>query len=150
MACKICKYFDENETSGGKGYCEWYKAYYYPDDNCSHFEHRDSGGTGCFLTSACCTYKGLPDDCKELTVLRKFRDAYLKRQDGGKLLINEYYTIAPLIVAQIDASKEKETIYAEIYETILKCIELYEIEEYEKILNLYIKMVKELKDKFLI
>lgn len=148
MACKNCKYFDENDTSGGKGYCEWYRTYYWPDDNCSQFTQQYSGG-GCFLTSACCNYKGFSDDCKELTVLRQFRDNYLKQQDSGEALINEYYAIAPIIVAKIDDCDKKDAIYAYIYETITKCVETYENEEYEKVMHLYIQMVNELKGKFL-
>ena len=147
MACKNCKYFDENETSGGRGYCEWYKTYYYPDDNCSHFTKRDSDG--CFLTSACCNYKGLPDDCKELTVLRHFRDNYLRKLDSGEAIINEYYRIAPTIVERIDASDDKENVYCGIYETIIKCVELYEKEEYKIILELYMQMVNNLKEKYI-
>lgn len=150
MSCEKCKYFDENATSGGKGYCEWYRTYYYPDDSCSHFEERGgSSGGGCFLTTACCEYKGFPDDCKELTVLRKYRDEYLKKQQGGAELVKEYYEVAPEIVAKIDESDKKDEIYAGIYETITKCVELYEKGEYETVAELYVKMVNDLKGEFL-
>lgn len=38
---------------------------------------------GCFLTSACTEAHGLPDDCYELTTLRKYRDSILAKQTGG-------------------------------------------------------------------
>ena len=150
MACEKCKYFDENETSGSKGYCEWYKMYVYPDDSsCSHFVSSGSSGTGCFLTTACCSYKGLADDCEELTALRKFRDGYLRKQKGGEAMVDEYYAVAPKIVEKIDACDQRDAVYAEIYETVTRCVALYKNEEYERVTQLYVQMVSKLKDKYL-
>lgn len=147
MSCKNCKYFDENETSGSKGYCEWHRTYVYEDDNCNRFEKRDSSG-GCFITSACCNYKGFPDNCYELTVLRKYRDTFLKKTKHGKDLINEYYRIAPSIVECINSHPDKETIYSDIYERISKCVSLIEKNELEIVCKLYEQMVTELKSKY--
>ena len=45
-------------------YC-W--GYHY--EECPRYKNRNSSSsTGCFLTSACVEAKGLPDDCRELTV----------------------------------------------------------------------------------
>lgn len=41
---------------------------------------------------------GLPDDCYELTVLRGFRDNYLKNRENGAQDIADYYRNAPQIV----------------------------------------------------
>ena len=39
--CKFCKYFDENEKWGYKGYCTYLKRYFDPcDSSCSYFRHR--------------------------------------------------------------------------------------------------------------
>lgn len=35
---------------------------------------------GCFVTTACVKMLGLPDDCREMTVLRNFRDSLLKTE----------------------------------------------------------------------
>lgn len=50
-----------------------------------------SGKKGCFITTAACELRGLPDDCRELTTLRRFRDEVLLssqegRTFGGRLL----------------------------------------------------------------
>jgi hypothetical protein len=55
----------------------------------------------CFLTTACVKYYGLPDDCKELTILRQFRDHYMKEFKEGRQAIQEYYHLAPKIVEEI-------------------------------------------------
>jgi hypothetical protein len=56
---------------------------------------------GCFITSACCEALGLDDNCFELRALRRYRDDVLARQPGGTGDIARYYTLAPVILAQI-------------------------------------------------
>lgn len=76
-----------------------------------------SGG-GCFLTTACCQYRGLPDDCRELTELRAFRDGWLAETEEGWALTAEYYAVAPGIVERIQASPRREAILERIYTEI--------------------------------
>ena len=73
---------DVNEDTYDK-YCRNYDY-----DDCPIYKGNDSGG--CFLTSACTEARGLPDDCHELTVLRSFRDGYLRSQPEGEAEIAEY------------------------------------------------------------
>lgn len=53
----------------------------------------------CFITTAVCELHGKPDDCHELTVLRKFRDEYMIPNYPDE--ITQYYTEAPAIVDTI-------------------------------------------------
>ena len=77
----------------------------------------------CFLTSACVRARGLPDDCEELTVLRRYRDDYLRTHAGGEEAIREYYEIAPGIVGRINQRQDADTIWNSVYEeTILPCV----------------------------
>jgi len=73
---------------------------------------RDAGlGGGCYITTAICEASGKPDDCYELTMMRKFRDEWLAKQPDGYYLINDYYETAPKIVAAIDSLRERSSIY---------------------------------------
>lgn len=46
--CGSCKYYTY-EGEYKKGYCSWYKSYYYADDSCSHWEEGNISSTGgCF------------------------------------------------------------------------------------------------------
>lgn len=76
--------------------------------------------TGCFLTSACVEAMGLTDDCRELTVLRRFRDEWLSKQSGGKEDIKEYYQIAPVIVSLISKRNNSECIFRSIYQNMVR------------------------------
>ena len=143
--CGACKEF-EFEGNDKKGYCRRYRQYFWDNDSCRHYDEDDSrlsggGGTTCFLTTACCQYKNLPDDCYELTTLRNFRDAYLKKTEEGKALVEEYYKIAPPIVEKIMANANKEDILESIYAEVCKIIALIETEMYEQSIEAYKAMV---------
>ena len=36
--CGTCENFEWNGEEYSKGYCKWYKTYYYCDDSCEHWE----------------------------------------------------------------------------------------------------------------
>lgn len=63
----------------------------------------NSGGGGCFITTAVCEARDLPDDCDTLQTLRAFRDTYLLSCQRGVRHVALYYATAPLILARINA-----------------------------------------------
>lgn len=84
-------------------------------------------GSGCFLTSACVDVLGKDDDCYELTILRRFRDEWLSKQDGGRSDIAQYYSFAPSVVNRIDSLPNRLDIYQTIYEELVApCVEMIE------------------------
>lgn len=138
--CGSCiEYCFEGDNS--KGLCKRYGAYYYPYDSCRNYVERGGGGTGCFLTSACCKAKKLPDDCKELEALRHFRDNILANMTDGKEMIDFYYAQAPRIVEQIDNSAEPLKIYEEIYNHILSIMKKIDEKNYDKAIIEYLSMM---------
>ncbi len=112
---------DVNEDTYYK-YCRDYDY-----DDCPIYKG-DNGSSGpCFLTSACVEAKGLPDDCKELTVLRAFRDNYLANTPTGDDEICAYYHTAPSIVASIKALSNSNEVFEQIYdELVLPCVAMIE------------------------
>lgn len=153
-SCYDCTYFT---WSNGEPYCNKYFNYQSSDyakyNQCAGFSRKSSSssssGGGCFLTSACVGYMGKADDCEELTVLRKFRDTYMKSTEAGRRLVEEYYAIAPKIVAGIDSSADRGTVYAGIYDVIVKCIADIESGNNASAEQRYCDMVNDLKSKFL-
>lgn len=87
--------------------------------------------------------KGLPDDCYELTTMRKYRDEILKQTNTGREIISFYYAEAPRIVKQINNSIKKKEICDWIYSEICEVIKLYENGQVNEAGNRYL-----LRDRF--
>lgn len=125
-------------------YC-W--GYHY--EECPRYKGGQSS-SGCFLTSACVDAKGLPDDCYELTILRKFRDEYLAQQECGKCEIAHYYQVAPAIVESIKASNESAKVFNQIYnELVSPCVKMIEQHNLFGAHSLYRAKVQELEAQYL-
>lgn len=143
--CGSCKnYVFENENYENE--ClHHYKQYFMYNNSCRHWEEADDiqGDAGCFLTTACCKYKGLPDDCYELEMLRRFRDNVLLINEEGKKLVKEYYHIAPGLVEKIEALPEEESkdILENIYNKVLRVIDKIKANDNEGAIARYYSMV---------
>lgn len=102
----------------------------------------------CYLTSACVAYRGLPDDCHELTVLRAFRDGWLAAQPQGPALIEQYYAAAPGIVDAIEASGVARAIYARVFGVIRSCVASIEAGRPQQAMQHYAALVHGLQAVF--
>ena len=145
--CGLCLYLDRNTTKEGiiftKYWCKGFGVWKSRDNSACSAYVRDPA---CFLTTACVNYKGLPDDCVELTTLRLFRDNHMKKSEEGRILVEEYYRIAPSIVEKINNREDKDKIYDYIYNNVLLCVELIENKKFEETQNTYISLVKSIND----
>lgn len=104
----------------------------------------------CFITSAVCDSMNKPDDCYELTTLRTYRDEYLCQTEEGRILVDEYYEVAPYLVQVINMHKNASDIYNGIYEKyLLPCITCIEQKKNEECREIYIDMVRGLQKKYL-
>lgn len=118
----------------------------YSYDECPIYKG-DSGSSGCYLTTACVTAKGLPDDCLELTTLRYFRDKWLRYQPNGIWEIAEYYATAPVVVEKINARPTASDIWNELYDTlVLPCVKMIQAGEMEQAYELYRTKAKQLQN----
>jgi hypothetical protein len=95
----------------------------------------------CYLTTACTSRRGLPDDCAELTKLRWFRDEHLRRRPGGDELVEAYYATAPAIVAAIDARADAGELYDAIYDVVAACVTAIDAGRHDDALRTYGEMV---------
>jgi len=110
----------------------------------------ESGGSGCFLTTACVNILGKTDDCAELTTLRKFRDEVLKSSETGKKLIADYYNIAPDIVNAISLRSDKHAVYTDIYnQMIMPTIQCIEKDDKRGAISIYKNYTLNLKSRYL-
>ena len=114
-------------------------------------KHLYGTSSECFITTAVCLSLGKNDDCDELMEFRRYRDNILINDYDGLQLIKEYYNIAPKIVESINKNNNSKNIYKNIYKDFISVI--YEdllAKNYKKAKNMYIDMVRELQNKYLI
>jgi len=146
-----CRVTDERVETGSalyNTYCHDYESSY---SRCPHFRKGNDApsSSNCFLTSACTEARGLPDDCEELTALRRFRDEWLKNQPGGLEEIEEYYRIAPMIVEKIHEQPDGADRMKYLYDhLVVPCVRMIEQGENEAARTLYRTVVLELRDQY--
>ncbi len=103
----------------------------------------------CFITTAVCESRGLPDDCAHLTAFRSFRDGYLMAQPEGKALVEEYYNIAPGIVTCIDHCADRSARYEAIGKDYLDpCYQLLQAGKLAECQSTYTAMVEDLRKQY--
>ena len=104
----------------------------------------------CYITTAVCKSLGKPDDCRELALLREYRDTYMMRSEAGRSLVKEYYNVAPTIVKRISKSEGAEGIYESIWVQYLNpCIQFIEENRLADCEKIYTNMVYDLEEKYL-
>lgn len=90
-------------------------------DNSRSSDSSSSSSTGgCYLTTACVEHKGLPDTCEELSVLREYRDTYLKNTNPEA--IRHYYRIAPRIVDAVMVDEHHAEVLDGVYKMICEAV----------------------------
>ncbi len=105
----------------------------------------------CFVTTAVCQGLHKPQDCRELNLMKRYRDEYLLNLEEGDALIREYYDIAPTIVKRIAREASPEEKYLYLWNTyISKCVAFVEKNENEQCRHLYEAMVSELKEEYMV
>lgn len=105
--------------------------------------HTESQKSGCFLTTACARAAGLPDDCHELTVLRNFRDTYVRSLKSGEAMIMEYNRASPLIAKKLSAN-ELDSIYTIVQHAVAQI----DRGEFKEAFAAYAQMFSELRNKY--
>ena len=133
--------------NNSKGYCSWYKTYYYPDDSCTHQKNRYEPQQGCYLTTIICNKLGYSDDCFVLNSLRSFRDNVMQKNIEYKDMLMEYDTLGPVIAQNIANDKENNNLWQDVYNKFLIPVTTHIMnKEYEMATSKYKLMYTALKD----
>jgi len=118
--------------------CDTWSTYY----ECAIYKKQHSN---CYITTAACAALGKPDDCAELTVMRRFRDEWLLKQNFGKAAFDDYYRNAPAICRAIDALPNSAEVYQSLWADYLApCVKYAQAEDFQECYRLYLKMVADL------
>lgn len=141
----ICKKTQERIRTGDLVYTRYCHDYEDSYSQCPHFgpdPNKKASSSYCFLTTACTEALGLPDDCRELTAMRRLRDAWLAHQPGGKQKIEEYYATAPAVVTNIHAQENCADILRSMYfDYIIPCTEKVEARDFEAAYLIYCELI---------
>lgn len=113
---------------------------------------KDEGGCGCcFITTAVCQSLGLPEDCPELTILRRFRDEILLDTAEGRREVMEYYALAPAIVAAIARRSDAAIVYAGLHADYIRpSVEAISLKRYDEARALFRQLVRATQRDFLL
>ena len=104
----------------------------------------------CFITTAVCRQQGKGDDCYELTAFRRFRDRELLATAEGAALVEEYYRLAPAIVASVELCADSAAVYDRIYrDYLLPCLGRIEAGDAAGCRDKYVEMVRDLERTYL-
>lgn len=103
----------------------------------------------CYITTAVCETLNKDDDCYELIMFRQFRDQYLRKEEEGEGLVQEYYQMAPKIVEKINQNEGKSAVYTEIWDKYLSsCLNRIEQGDNAGCKELYVEMMYDLNSKW--
>lgn len=161
--CGLCENCDPTRTRtdfNGKitNYCKAHRDYVKMDKNVcpdvliskNNYARLGSyrpSGFGCYITTIVCEILGYEDDCEVLSVMREFRDTYLKI--GHIPVLLEYDQIGPVISEYLRCDQERERVALEAMQKyLLPCTIAYKNGNPEKALNIYLAMIAELKRKY--
>jgi len=63
---------------------------------------------------------GKLENCKELNILREFRDRYLSSSCAGRSLIDEYYALAPSLVVDLSVLPDAVEYWRNVYRNLVE------------------------------
>jgi len=113
----------------------------------NHTKEQEESSSSCFITTACVSAVGLPDDCEILSVLRNFRDTVLSQTQKGAELVRRYYEIAPSIVKSVNDGPMPQAVWVQVFGEIHDIKSLVDSKRYEEAVSAYEAMVMRLHEK---
>jgi hypothetical protein len=82
--------------------------------------------SGCLVTTACVRWAGLPDDCRELTLMRHLREEHVRRRPDGARILEIYAALAPRLIDRIEASPDADAVWARTLAAVRRAADLVE------------------------
>ena len=99
-------------------------------------------GGDCFITEAVMSAGGQGDTAPELEALRQFRDQVLSTTPQGQALIQEYESIAPMVVEAVMQRPDSMQIFQSIdAQFINPAVEAVNQGDFQKALQIYAQMI---------
>ena len=117
--------------------------------NCDQEPNKGYQPAGCYITTIVCHCLGYADDCELLTILRNFRDHYLKTHLQYLNILLQYDLIGPKISKEISNIAENYGFCLNMMNNFLiPCANAIKQEKYEEAITIYENMVYLLSETF--
>lgn len=144
---KVKKPYDKSNPDYVKGFCNWYRTFYYPDDFCeNHFRPRGYQ-KNCYITTILCDRLGYDDQCDTLNTLREFRNCYLQKDEKYAPILYEYDIVGPKIAEELEM--EDIEIIQGLYDGfIMPIVSEIKSKNYQEAVHDYITMTKCLEETY--
>ena len=131
-----------------KGFCTWYKSFYYPDDSCNHYHSRGGSPSGnCYITTILCNRLGYDDHCDELETLRNFRNSVLQKDIKYQDILYEYDVVGPEIAKELQI-EDIFIVKALFFRFIQPIVHLLKEDKSEEAIQKYAFMTKSLEEYY--
>jgi hypothetical protein len=113
-------------------------------------EKKEENSNFCFISTACFSSLGIDSEQVELQKLRNYRDNYLSKLPKGSEYIQEYYSLAPQIVKNINAAKNSLEIYSFLFNSmIMPAIDMIDSKQFEDAQVIYSQGFEIIKRNYL-
>ena len=140
--------YDKTNADYIKGYCTWFKSYYYPDDQCdSHYRLRGGSGGGCYITTIICEVLDQEDTCDSLETLRSFRNNVLQKDSKYSGILHEYDAVGPKIAQEL-RQEEKDFVLDLYHGFIVPIISDIKGKRNAEAVSKYIVMTRALEETY--
>lgn len=147
--CRDC--FDIKYANSEKGYCDYYRSYYWADDSCDHYKNNGrSNSSSCYITTIICNKLNYSDDAGVLNTLRGFRDNVMQKDIKYCKLLFEYDVIGPKIAQMIQEDNNTDIeLWIQFYNFYLSQTANFILDKkYDDAVTLYTQMITDLKEYY--
>ena len=131
-----------------KGYCEWRRAFYYPDDSCSYYKRR----SGYYITTAICDLLGLDEDCEIRNVMKNLRDNIMEKDTKYQDILSEYDVVGPQIASNLEneynEKDDKELVCSLFNFYIQPTVRLCNEGKTDEAISRYLEMTRSLEEVY--
>lgn len=134
--------YDKDNPSYVKGFCNWYRCYYYPDDSCdSHYRYRG------YVTTMISKRLGLEKDNNTINTIIDFQKNVMENNKRYEPHLKKYDVIGPKISKELE--REDISVVQKIYDIFLMPVaKLIENKKYDQAIFRYKYMLEILKGHY--
>lgn len=95
-----------------------------------------------------CNESYAAEEWDESIILRSLLDDFMRYTAEGSQLVDDYYSLLPLVVQDINKSENEESFFYKTFSKLMKCVAHLREHNYKQTFQEYKAMVFDIKNKF--